>query len=224
VQNIIATFSGYFPTAADRTWFQQFMAAVEDERAKFYDAYWTQEQRNRAAIAEAVDTLWQKIYYPKFRRYLMGSQQANGRMILSLPIGGEGRTVGSGALSVGPRSTTVVVTYPDRAADAAEAIYVLAHEIVGTIMNSVVNDNTTPAEKRTGVADQYASAGLVRGGHLLLRRIAPELAAGYARFYLRVAGTSVGADPEASLAAAFPLPDAFISGFNRQLDIVLGGI
>jgi hypothetical protein len=224
IQNIIATFAGYFPTAADREWFRTFVSALEDERTRFYDGYWTQEQRDRGAVVEAVDTTWQRTYYPKFRRFLQGSQQSNGRMILSLPIGGEGRTVGSGPLSVGARATTVVVTYPERPTDALEPVYVLAHEIVGTIMSGVVNDNTSPAEKRDGIADRYAASGLVRGGHLLLRRIAPELAAGYARYYLRVANAPAGADPEASLATAFPLPENFISGFNRQLDIVLGGI
>jgi hypothetical protein len=154
----------------------------------------------------------------------MGSQQATGRMILSLPINGEGRTVGAGPLSVGTRATTVVVNFPDRPADAIEAVYVLAHEVVGTIMNGVIDYNTSPAEKQEGVASRYAAAGLVRGGHLLLRRVAPELAAGYARYYLRVANAPVGADPEASLATAFPLPENLIAGFNRQLDIVLGGI
>lgn len=224
VQNIIATFAGYFSTAADREWFRQFMAAVTDESAKFYHGYWTQQQQARAPVIEAVDTLWQRTYYPKFRRFLMGSQQSNGRLTLSLPIGGEARTHSAGALSVGPRLTITAVTFPDRPADAAEAIYVLAHEVVGTIMNTVVADNTTPAEKREGVADRYASAGLVRGGHLLLRRIAPELAAGYARYYLRVANAPATGDPEAALATTFPLPEGFIAGFNRQLDIVLGGI
>jgi hypothetical protein len=70
-----------------------------------------------------------------------------------------------------------------------------------------------------------ASAGLVRGGALLLAKIAPELVDGYARYYLRSANVaSTAADPRAALAAAFPLPDNIVQAITRQLDIVLGGI
>jgi hypothetical protein len=224
VQNVIAFLAGAFPTAADREWLRVFMTSIEDESAKFYHSYWLQEQREREPATRVTDSLWQKVYYPKFRRFLMGSQQSMGRMMLSLPIGGEGRTVGSNPASVGSRSTTVVMTYPENAMEALEPIYVLAHELVGTMMNTVVNDNTTPAEKRDGIADRYSAAGLVRAGHILLQRIAPELADGYARYYLRISNSPPGSNPESMLSVAFPLPDSFVSGFRRQLEIVLGGI
>ena len=57
-----------------------------------------------------------------------------------------------------------------------------------------------------------------------------DLAAGYARFYLREAGLPVpnGSGPnggaQAALEAAFPLPPAILDALSRQLDVVLGGI
>jgi hypothetical protein len=222
IQAAIAALAGYFPRPADREWFRVFMNSIDDESTKFYHGYWLQQQRNRTSTVDALNTLWQQTYYPKFRRYLMGTQQSNGDMLLSLPIGGEGRTIGSSPTSVGPRSSLVTVTYPQ--ADPNEAIYVFAHEIVGTVMNTVITDNTTPAEKRDGLDQKYASDGLVIGGALLLQRIAPELLDGYARYYLRVANVSAGNDPQAALRSAFPLPENFRAAFNRQLDIVLGGI
>jgi len=140
-----------------------------------------------------------------------------------MPIGGEGRTMSAGPTSVGT-GATVVVTYPVRQDQAIEAIYVFAHEVVGNLMNTVINDNTTPAEKRTGVFDQYAAHGLVVGGHLLLQKIAPELADGYARYYLAIANAPATGDLSARLATAFPLPQNFRNAFVRQLEIVLGGI
>ena len=65
----------------------------------------------------------------------------------------------------------------------------------------------------------------VRGGHLLLQRTAPELAAGYARYYLRVAGlTPPTGDPSAAFAEAFPLPPAIVEALRRQIDTMLEGI
>jgi len=65
----------------------------------------------------------------------------------------------------------------------------------------------------------------VRGGAMLLQRIAPELADGYARYYLRSARVPfTSGDALAALALAFPLPDAIAAGIQRQIEVVLGGI
>jgi len=117
------------------------------------------------------------------------------------------------------------VNFPETPADAREALFTLAHEVVSSVTAIAIDDNTSPSEKRNGVGDRYASAALVRGGALLLQRIAPELADGYARYYLRAARVSIsGGDPMAALATTFPLPDAIRDGIQRQLDVVLGGI
>ena len=224
IQAVIAFLAQNFPTAADREWFRLFMVSLEDESTDFYHNYWLQQNRARAGIVDALNTQWQQTHYPKFRRFLMGTQQARGDILLSLPIGGEGRTIGgASATSVTSGSGTVTVTYPE--SDPLEAVYVFAHEIVGTIMNGVIADNTTPAQQREGIGAQYATDGLVIGGALLLQRIAPDLADGYARYYLRIAGRAVpSGDPQAALRTAFPLPENFRTAFLRQLDIVLGGI
>ncbi len=222
IQGVIAALAGYFPRAADREWFRLFMVSADDESNDFYHNYWLQQQRNRTSLVDGLSTMWQQTYYPKFRRYLMGTQQGSGDMLLSLPIGGEGRTIGTSPTSVGPRSTLVTVTYPER--ESVEALYVFAHEVVGAIMNTAISDNTTPAQKREGLDAQYSSYGLVIGGALLLQRLAPELADGYARYYLRIANVSPGSDPQAALRSAYPLPENFRAAFLRQLDIVLGGI
>jgi hypothetical protein len=223
IQGVIAFLAQNFPTAADREWFRLFVSSLEDENTKFYASYWLEQNRARASVMSAVDNQWQQTYYPKFRRFLMGTQQASGDIILSMPLGGEGRTIGTNPTSVTSRGSLVAVTRPE--SDPLDAIYVFAHEVVGTIMNGVITDNTTPAQRREGLAERYAADGLVIGGALLLQRIAPELADGYARYYLRIAGRPVpSGDVQAALNAAFPLPENFRAGFLRQLDIVLGGI
>ena len=60
-----------------------------------------------------MDSLWQRVYRDKFERFLNNTGQRQGDLVLSLPIGGEGRT--------GPGYTgrvMVAVTYPARPADA----------------------------------------------------------------------------------------------------------
>lgn len=219
-QQIIRLFAGYFPTQPDREWLRLFLQAVEDERVKFYDSFWREQQRAHEAARATVDSLWTNRYRQRFARFLNNSSTDRGTILLSLPLNGEGRTV-----DAGQRTRLVTVGFPATSADAPEAIYAFAHEVVSSVTSIAIADNTSPAEKRSGADSRYASAALVRGGELLLAKVAPELADGYARYYLRAARVpfSTG-DARSALAAAFPLPDVIRDAIQRQIEVVLGGI
>lgn len=217
---VIQLLAGYFPSRADREWLRSFSAGLEDERAKFYHEYWLRQQRERAPALAAVDSAWQRQYRPKLQRYFNNTQQQSGELILSLPLDGEGRTV-----SGSERENVMVVAFPARPADAPELVYVVAHEAIAKLAATAISDNTTPSQKREGAGDRFASPAAVLGGLLLVERTLPELADGYARYYLRAAGRpSTGANPRAALQAAFPLQAGIRDDIRRQLDVVLGGI
>lgn len=218
-QQIVQLFTGYFPTQADREWLRLFIQAVDDERLKFFSSYWRDQQIRHSVVRSTVDSLWRATYRQRFTRFLNNSGADRGSLLLSLPLDGEGRT-----LDVGARTRLVTVNFPDTPENAREALYTFAHEIVSSVTAIAIDDNTSPAEKRNGTVDRYASNALVRGGALMLQRAAPELADGYARYYLRSARFPVPSDPMAALATAFPLPDAIRDGIQRQIDVVLGGI
>ena len=219
-RQIIALFAGYFPTQPDREWLRLFVQAVEDERAKFFSSYWRAEQTRHVGVRASVDSLWRNTYRQKFARYLTNSGSDRGTILLSLPLDGEGRT-----LDVGQRTRLVTVNYPETPADAREALFTFAHEVVSSVTSIAIEDNTSPAEKRSGAGDRYASPALVRGGALLLQKVAPELTDGYMRYYLRAArvATPTG-DVSQAFASAFPLPDTIRDAIQRQIDVVLGGI
>jgi hypothetical protein len=215
----IAFLAAYFPTSADRDWLRLFTQSLNDESAKFYHSYWTQQQRERSNVLDLVDTLWQRTYRPRMQRFLNNTQQASGDILLSLPLDGEGRS-----LTNGRQSNTLTVTFPDRPADAAQAIYVIAHEAVSGIANTAVTDNITPEQRRTGVGERYQSSAAVRGGALLLERTSPELLDGYMRYYLASVNRPVGSNVQSTFTTTFSLPDTIRDALTRQLDVVLGGI
>jgi hypothetical protein len=200
-RSVYAIISASYSTPAAREWLRMFTRALQSEDSTYYASYWRSQQKDRAAIAAAVDTLWVQTYFAKFHGFLTKSGQSRGEILLSIPLDGEGRTLGEP--SHGP---TIAISFPDSVSRAVDAIYVLAHEVVSTISNKAVDDNVTPAEKRNGVADRYTSPAAVRGGLLLLQKVAPELATGYARYYLNTAHISFTAGEEtAAIERAFPL-------------------
>ncbi len=217
---MVAFLAQSFPTGPDREWARLFTNALDDESTKFYHRYWLDAQRDRSPSLAAADSIWQRVARPALQRFLNNTQQRDGELLLSLPLGGEGRTTTSGTRS----GNLAAVAFPATVANAAEVSYVATHELVGAVANSAVTDNITPSEQRSGVAERYVSAAQVRGGYVLLQRLAPALAPGYARFYLREAGRSPTGDPAAALATAFPLPQAIADALTRQIEITLGGI
>ena len=217
--NAIAFLAAYFPTAADRDWLRLFVQSLNDESTRFYHSYWTQQQRERSNVLELVDTQWQGTYRPRMQKFLNNTQQAQGEILLSLPLDGEGRS-----LTNGKQANTITVTFPDRPADAVEAIYVIAHEEVSALAAVAVTDNITPEQRRTGLGERYQSAAAVRAGALLLQRTSPEILDGYMRYYLKSVNRAVGANVQATFTATFALTDTIRDALIRQLDVVLGGI
>lgn len=216
---MIAFLAGIFPTPADRDWLRLFMLGLEDERTAFFEGYWSEQQAERRAVLERVQADWQGRLRPELQRFLNNTRQNTGDIMLSLPLGGEGRMVPGGSTE-----NVVAVTFPATVADADQAIYVFVHEVVGQVAQQVVEDNTTPAEKRDGVAAGLQSMAAVRAGEMLLRRAAPGSADGYLRYYLTVAGRPASEPLRAEFERAFPLPEPVAQALERQIEVILGGI
>ncbi len=217
-QAIFTLFNAFFPNKADREWFKLFLDALTDEQQKFYHDWWMVQQRERAAALTAADQQWMALR-PKLQPFLSGTKQPTGDLLLSLPLSGEGRTVRENGQQV------IAVGLPSTAANASDALFCFVHEAVATLADGQVGDQTTPAEKRSGVAEKLLAMATVRGGALLLAAAAPELMPAFQRFYLRVAGVVAPAgNPGALFNATFPVPDAVLDGMKKQVDILLGGI
>ena len=217
---MIAFFAQSFPGAADRRWLATFFAALQDEDAKFYRQYWHQTESAQRKVLIAVDSIWARAYARRLRRFQSSSNEERGEILLSLPIGAEGRSVLGGK-----RQNSIAVLFPDVVDSAAEAIYVIAHEAVGNVAGTAVGDNTTPVQKRNGMAEKFLSIATVRGGEMLVTRVAPELSEGYMAFYLRAAGVPFAPGQERpAFREAFPLPDVILDAMRQAMDATTTGI
>ncbi len=214
----VALIASMFPTAQDREWLRLFTQALGDESQHFFHAYWTAQEQRRRPYVVALDSVWESLR-PRFQHFLSGTHQVNGDLVLSLVLGGEGRT-----LNASPQHNVMVVGLPDSRAEVDIPIYGFAHEAVQTITAQAIAENTTPAQQRSGEAGAYSPTAAVRGGAMLIERVAPEFLDGYMRFYLAQAGMAAPAgNAEPAFTAAFQLPSAILASIDRLIGTALGG-
>lgn len=211
----VAMLSQAFPTPADRLWLSRFAAALQDESDRWFHQWWVEQQRLRAPVLAAANAAWVGGLRERLEPFLKDTRQLSGDGVLVMSLGGEGRTV-----ALGPNAVRAAVGLPARPDQAGEVLYALVHEQVGVFAQQVVQDNTTPAEKRAGLADRMTATAAVRAGALLLDRVAPVYAAAYRQWYLAQARAPANRPFEAH----FPLPPVVAAGLARQLDLLLGGI
>ncbi|MHB1311342.1 MAG: hypothetical protein ACYC3L_04920 [Gemmatimonadaceae bacterium] len=216
---MVAYLAQYFQTPDEQEWARRLMNSLKSERTRFHHEFWVDEQRRRTGALAATDSLWQRVFRPSIDRFLSGTRQASGEVLLALPLEGEGRT-----MSFGARQNIIAVGFPDSAAAAPEAMYALAHELVGAVVGPTIADNLSPAQIRAGEGERLSAIGLVRGGLMLMQKAQPQWATGYAKFYLRVARVSYAGDPVAALERAFPLNADLAGTIRRQIDAAFGGI
>jgi hypothetical protein len=208
-----------FPTAPDRQWLRLFTASADDESRRFYHGYWLAEAQSHAALPGRVDTLWQRQWRPALTRFLNNTQQQSGELYLSFPLGGEGRTI-----HFGKQQNAVAVAFPDARDQSDVVLYVFAHEVAGAVASAAIEDNTTPADRRSGTTSRYEQSAAVRAGVLLLERTIPSAVPGYMRYYLQQAGRTPPPDPRAMFVREFAVPDAVRDAITRQLEVIMGGI
>lgn len=206
-----------YRTESDRAWLKLFALSLTDEHSKFYEQYWRDQQRTMRPVLAAVDSEFSQHYLKFFRSYLRGVQLPTGEILLSLPLDGEGRTFLAGQHSI-------AIGFPVSADSSLEAVYSFAHEAAGVVAEEAVQEGTTVAEQRSGVAGRYVSPAEVRGGAMLLQRAIPELVPGYERHYLSAARVPMsGAAVDTVFVRAFPLKQSMIDAMDRKLDSAMRG-
>jgi len=213
--DMMSALGSVYRTDADREWLKMFALSLTDEHSKFYELYWREQQHALRPVLAAVDTEFSQRYLKQLRSYLRGAQLPTGEIVLSLPLGGEGRSILEGQHSI-------AIGFPASADSSLDAVYEFAHEAVGGVAEQAVRERIAPAEFRAGAAALYESPAKVRGGAMLLQRATPDLVAGYERHYLSVAHVQLsGGDVDSLFVRAFPLRQAIIDGMDQRLDEVL---
>lgn len=116
----------------------------------------------------------------------------------------------------------MVVGYPRDSSSALEPLFTAVREITSVEASRVVAAHATSADRLASDVESLESVASVRAGAFLLNRIAPDLAAGYRRFYLGLAGASGSSERE--LRTVYALPGDIADALANRIAIILEGL
>lgn len=216
----VAFLSQQFPSANERRVVAAWAQLLEEERRAFFERYHAQRVAEHAGLVSAAQAQWDQLA-PRLQPYLDYMILNGGELLLSFPLGSEGRT-----LDLGRRQNRVAVAMPAVGAPA-DAVWAFIHELAYPLVSTVIEDNLAPAQRREVNEQLLSRRAAIRAGAILLDRVAPEAAAEYRASYLRLAGAAVPANEgerERALARAYPLPDPLPRALGEAVERTLGGI
>jgi hypothetical protein len=216
---IIALLSTLFPRPEHRRAVTEWAGLVREEDRIFYRAYWDSQAATLAPRVTAVQQVWDSLA-PSLANYLEFVRLRRGELFLVPALGAEGRLVTT-ELEV-PRSA--VLSPP--AAHPDYAVLAFVHELLYPLVGEVIKEHVAPARIREMGAQRLAALSALRGGAMLLERVAPARVDSYRRFYLEASGRTPapGESLEAAFAAAFPLPPELEAGLRTAVNNALAGI
>lgn len=209
-QPVVAFLSARFPNATQRNAVVEWVNALEAERTAFFSSWWAASRP--AALAEATQALWQETR-PRLTPFLRYTDASSGQVSLTPALGGEGR------MDAG-RGVVVAAIGGTPAEDARIVVGRIVHELAYGPAADAVRDAVAPARIREIGESVLVARAAVRGGAMVLERLAPELADDYTRYYLRVAG----APSSSSLARAYPLPEELLESLTTSIRLATSGI
>jgi hypothetical protein len=216
---LIAFLSSLFPRPEHRRAVTEWAALVQEEDRLFYRAYWDSQAPALAPRVAAVQQAWDSLA-PSLRNYLEYVRLRRGELFLVPALGAEGRLVTT-ELEV-PRSAVLLPP----AARPDDAVLAFVHELLYPLVGEAIKENVAPARIRELGALRLAALSALRGGAMLLERVAPARVDSYRRFYLEASGRAPapGESLEAAFAAAFPLPPELETGLRTAVNTALAGI
>jgi hypothetical protein len=211
--------SQQFPTEGERRALAGWMEVLTEEGRVFYTAHREQQSGQLAAIVTGAQSEWDRLV-PRLRPVLDYLHLNQGELLVSPPIGIEGRT-----LDLGRRFNRVAVLMPEPTR-SGDVVWAALHELMYPFVNGVLQDQLSPAQLRDADQPLLARRAAIRAGALVLAQVAPEALQPYREAHLRWAGVAVpvsAAEREAALARAYPLPESLPPALSQGIETMLRG-
>lgn len=201
----------------------EYVEALEDEWTSFYSDFRTRLSTRQSARLQDLQSSWNADFAPRLARYLASESLDRGIVLLSPPLGQEGRIFQGDPLH---REDNVVVVKLGSEAELAEGevaegeLFAAVRELCFPLVRRALETVATTADRFEG--ERRSSFGAVRCGSLLLSRYAPDKVAGYQRYY---AGGSAGESAqvlERRFERSFALPAELVQSLQAAVRSIPG--
>jgi hypothetical protein len=199
-------------TALDaRRLVDRFVEALQDEWDRFYEGYWQERRRVEADRYAEIRDMWATRLGPSLTPFLSRAHLEGGVILLSPPLGLEGRM--DEGDSFDGHDNMVAVWLPPGAHGADRSTFVVLKELCFALVNRVPMSVTGSSREQEAVRARAA----VRCGHLLLEFYEPTLLARYRRVFLESLGEVEPQRPVEAFERLYPLPTEVYDALRDEI-------
>jgi hypothetical protein len=212
----LAAVGSVLTTRGQRTVLGEFVAALEEEWAVFYQHHWRERAAAQDQILASLQECWRVGYLPALTPFLDGTGMSGGLIALVPAIGTEGRIFGGSPQN--PADNVLVLSAPSSAEEGREAVFSMLRELSFPAVRRVM-DRVGGVTGDRKEAENLASRASIRSGALILERYRPEDLWAYQQFFLSQAPRSApaGDAAEAVFREVFPLATAFETALREEI-------
>lgn len=213
---VLAAVAGVIRTRRQRELLGMFIDGLEDERRAFYDDFTRRNRESRRKMHEAFSTYWNDSLSPSIAPFLNNVAPSGGSIILSPPLGGEGRSIKMRA-SPTSAATIVVVGSSYSGTDLHTPAVSLVRELCFPIVRRAI-EPVQPAIRHRIAAERLSSIAAVRCGAQAMERHIPSLLAPYMLRFLAAADRPLPhRNLDSAFRSAFPVSGAIDASLRRAL-------
>ncbi|MEN8144700.1 MAG: hypothetical protein ABFS14_07070 [Gemmatimonadota bacterium] len=206
--------AGAIPRTDQRATLADWTAALRAEWDGFFADYWRELAVRNASHLQSIQAEWNDQFAPRLAAYLTEYRLDGGVLVLSDPVGPEGRIFEG---DPGNRSDNIVVVGFDEGAGPRAPLYAAVRELCFPLVREILAGQPAAANRASSAS--RSSTAAVRCGAFVLDRFAPDLAPGY-----RSSFTPGASGAPAHVTAAFDRKYAMDAALGAALQNRLGAI
>lgn len=206
--------AGTLPRSDQRAILGDWVTALQAEWSDFYAGFWRDQAIAHGPTLQAIQTEWNESFAPALAPFLQAHSLDNGVLVLSGPLGVEGRIFEGDPAN---RSDNILVVGFDPEASPRAPLFAAVRELCFPVVREVLADAPQAPDRAT--AATRSSRAAVRCGAELLDRSAPDLGAEYRSWF------TPGADgSQADVVAAFERTYQIDAAVSAAIQEKLGAI
>lgn len=212
----LAAVGSVLTTPGQRRVLGDFVSALVDEWAGFYELHWRGTEGQRQEVEASLRSAWADQFGPGLAPFLNGLGMPAGLVVLVPSIGAEGRIFGGSPQD--PQDNVLMVAAPAASAQALEVVFSMLRELSFPLVRRVMEQaGITAGNPNEG--EVLAARAAIRSGEFVLERTNPDFLSRYQRYFLaQIDGPPASRlDAGAGFFEAFSLQPEFEAALRREI-------